>query len=43
MKQYYEYPDLRKKHGEAGRKRVFDLFDCNVVSGAWVKFYEELL
>ncbi len=43
MKQYYEHPELRKKHGEAGRKRVFDLFDCNVVTEAWKKFYGEIL
>lgn len=43
MKQYYEHPELRKKHGEAGRKRVFELFDCNVVTEAWEKFYESVL
>lgn len=43
MKQYYDHPELMKIHGEAGRMRVFNLFDCNVVSAAWVKFYEELL
>lgn len=43
MKQYYDHPELIKIHGEAGKKRVFNLFDCNVVSAAWVKFYEELL
>lgn len=43
MKQYYEHPELRKKHGEAGRKRVFELFDCNVVTEAWEKYYREIL
>ena len=43
MKQYYEHPELRKKHGVAGRKRVFDLFDRNVLCAAWVKYYEEIL
>lgn len=43
MKQYYEHPELRKKHGEAGRKRVFELFDCNVVTEAWEKYYESVL
>lgn len=43
MKQYYEHPELMKIHGEAGKKRVFNLFDCNVVSAAWMKFYEEIL
>lgn len=43
MKQYYDHPELIKIHGEAGKKRVFNLFDCNVVSAAWMKFYEEIL
>lgn len=43
MKQYYEHPELMKIHGKAGKKRVFNLFDCNVVSAAWMKFYEEIL
>lgn len=43
MKHYYEHPELRKKHGEAGRKRVFELFDCNVVTEAWVEFYKDIL
>lgn len=43
MKHYYEHPDLMKKHGEAGRKRVFELFDCNVVTEAWVEYYHTLL
>lgn len=43
MKLYYEHPELRKKHGEAGRKRVFELFDCNVVTREWVKYYEAML
>lgn len=43
MKQYYEHPELMKIHGEAGKKRVFNLFDCNVVSATWMKFYEEIL
>lgn len=43
MKHYYEHPELRKKHGEAGRKRVFELFDCNVVTEAWVEYYKDIL
>ena len=43
MKQYYEHPELMKEHGEAGRKRVFDLFDCNVVTEAWVEYYKDIL
>lgn len=43
MKKYYTNADLRKSHGEAGRKRVFKLFDCNLVSEAWLEYYKELL
>ena len=43
MKHYYEHPELMKEHGEAGRKRVFELFDCNVVTEAWVEFYKDIL
>ena len=43
MKHYYEHPELRKKHGEAGRQRVFDLFDSNVVTEAWVEYYKDIL
>ena len=43
MKRYYEHPELMKKHGEAGRKRVFELFDCNVVTKAWKKYYRRLM
>lgn len=43
MKTYYNDADLRKSHGEAGRRRVFKLFDCNLVSEAWLKYYKELL
>ncbi len=41
MKRYYEHRELMKRHGEAGRKRVFDLFDCNVVTAAWLEYYDE--
>lgn len=43
MKTYYNDAALRKAHGEAGRKRVFEKFDCNVVTKAWVDYYKELL
>lgn len=43
MKAYYVNPDMRKKHGAAGRKRVKELFDNNVVTSAWVEYYKELL
>lgn len=43
MKQYYEDSELRKTHGEAGRRRVEDHFSNDVVSKAWVEFYKEML
>jgi len=43
MKQYYENPVMRKQHGLNGRKRVEEKFNNNVVSAAWVKYYQELL
>ena len=43
MLEYYQNPEMRKKHGEAGRKRVVEKFDNAIVSKAWVDFYKELL
>ena len=43
MKQYYHDADLRKAHGEAGRKRVEETFDNKLVTQAWMEFYEEML
>ena len=43
MKQLYNHPELCKKYGKAGRKRVIDLFDCNIVSNAWVEYYHRLV
>ena len=43
MKVYYDNPDMRKQHGIAGRERVIEKFDCNVVTAAWVAYYKELL
>lgn len=43
MKEYYEHPELIKKHGEAGRKRVVEKFDNTIVSQAWLDFYDEIL
>ena len=43
MKTYYGNPTMRKNHGAAGRKRVENLFDNNVVTAAWMEFYRELL
>lgn len=43
MKEYYDHPELIKKHGEAGRKRVIEKFDNTIVSQAWLDFYDEIL
>ena len=43
MKTYYGNPTMRKNHGVAGRKRVENLFDNNVVTAAWMEYYRELL
>lgn len=43
MKTYYYNPEMRKKHGKAGRKRVESLFDNNVVTAAWADYYKKLL
>lgn len=43
MKQYYEDAELRKAHGEAGRKRVIEHFSNEVVSKAWLDIYKEML
>lgn len=43
MKRYYHNPELRRKHGRAGRTRVKQLFDNKVVTSAWIEFYKQLL
>lgn len=43
MKKYYDNPNLRKLHGEAGCKRVVEKFNNEVVSQAWLDFYKEIL
>lgn len=43
MKQYYHDADLRKTHGENGRKRVEETFDDKIVTQAWVEFYDRIL
>ena len=43
MKQYYENPNMRKLHGEAGRKRVEEHFNNDVVSQAWLDIYRDML
>lgn len=42
MKEYYLHPEMRKKHGIEGRKRVEKFFDCNIVTKAWAEFYHNL-
>lgn len=43
MKQYYEDAALRKSHGQAGRERVEKHFSNDMVSKAWVEFYNKML
>ena len=42
MKQYYDCPEMRKIHGRNGRKRVEEKFDNQIVSSAWLDFYQKL-
>lgn len=43
MKLYYDNADMRRQHGEAGRKRVVEHFSNDVVSQAWLDIYKEML
>lgn len=43
MKIYYDCPEMRKLHGNAGRRRVEEKFNNNTVSAAWRKYYWQLL
>jgi len=43
MKYYYEHPVERRLHGQNGRKRVEEKFNNNVVTSAWVSYYEDIL
>lgn len=43
MKRYYDDAEMRKAHGEAGRKRVVEHFSNEVVSKAWLDIYKEML
>lgn len=43
MKTYYENPDMRKQHGEAGRQRVEEKFNNERVSQAWLDIYKDML
>jgi len=42
MKTYYNNPEMRLLHGQAGRKRVETLFDSNIVTAAWIEYYRNL-
>lgn len=43
MKAYYDNPEMRRRHGANGRKRVEDHFNNEVVSRAWVEIYRGML
>lgn len=43
MKKYYNDPEMRQQHGQAGHDRIVQYFDNKIVSEAWVEFYHELL
>ena len=43
MKKLYNDKDMRKKMGEAGRKRVEELFPKELVTGAWADFYKSVV
>lgn len=43
MNLYYDDADMRRQHGEAGRKRVVEHFSNEVVSQAWLDIYNEML
>lgn len=43
MKAYYDNPEMRRRHGANGRKRVEDHFNNEVVSRAWVEIYRGIL
>lgn len=43
MERYYDNPEMRKQHGQAGKKRVEEEFSNDVVSSSWVEFYHNIL
>lgn len=43
MKKYYNDPEMRLRHGNAGHERVVKLFDSKKVSEAWLEYYKILL
>ena len=43
MKTYYFNPEMRRRHGANGRKRVEEHFNNEVVSRAWLEIYRGML
>lgn len=43
MKKLYEFSELRKKMGEAGRQRVLEQFDGAMITKKWVEYYHSFL
>ena len=43
MKTYYFNPEMRRRHGANGRKRVEERFNNEVVSRAWLEIYRGML
>ena len=43
MLKYYSDAELRRTHGQAGRKRVEELFDNKLVTDAWIEYYSKLM
>ena len=43
MKRLYESFELRKKLGQAGRKRVLEQFDGAIITKKWVEYYHSFL
>lgn len=39
MKYMLENPDIRNQYGEAGRKRVVEMFSMELVSNAWLEYF----
>jgi len=42
MTYYYHHKEIRKLHGEAGRRYVIEKFSCNLVTNAWADFYHQI-
>ena len=41
MEYYIKNPNLIKRHGQNGRKRVIDLFNKDLVSQAWADYFKK--